>query len=158
VHEPWIHQSATLAEHAADPASTCVLQTTSLAPHAHAHLGGAYLDIQFAEQLAQPRIGQVVVHDEGAADCELLTVRVDDIVRVRMAAEPLVGFEQDHRVCAREQVCSGVTGDPGADDGHRWPPTQRRSVVRTAFHRQASVEGLSRNARFHRLVLSNVCR
>jgi len=60
------------------------------------------LDIQFAEQLAQPRIGQVVVHDEGAVDCELLTVGVDDIVRVRMAAEPLVGFEQDHRVCARE--------------------------------------------------------
>ena len=152
MHEPWIHQSATLAEHAADPASTCVLQTTSLAPHAHAHFGGAYLDIQFAEQLAQPRIGQVVVHDEGAIDCELLTVGVDDIVRVRMAAEPLVGFEQDHRVCARKQVCSGETGDPGADDGHRWPPTQRRSVVRTRFHRQASVEGLSRNARFHRVV------
>src|SRR6185312_12274442 len=122
VHEPWIHQSATLAEHAADPASTCVLQTTSLAPHAHAHLGGAYLDIKFAEQLAQPRIGQVVVHDEGAADCELLTVGVDDIVRVRMAAEPLVGFEQDHRVCAREQARSGETEIPApttATDGRR---------------------------------------
>jgi hypothetical protein len=81
--------------------STCVLQTTSLAPHAHAHFGGAYLDIQFAEQLAQPRISQVVVHDEGAVDWKLLTVGVDGIVRVRMAAEPLAGFEQDHVVCAR---------------------------------------------------------
>ena len=119
VHEPWIYQSATLAAHAADPASTCVLQTTSVPPHTHAHFGGAYLDIQFAEQLAQPRIGQVVVHDEGAVDCALLAAGVDDIVRVRMAAKPLVCFEQDDVVCASEQVCSGETGAPGADDGHR---------------------------------------
>lgn len=101
VHEPWIHQSATLAEDAPDPASTCVLQTTSLAPDAHAHFGGAYLDMQFAEQLAQPRIGQVVVHDEGAVDGKLLAVGVDDIVRVRVAAKPLVCFEQDDVVCER---------------------------------------------------------
>jgi hypothetical protein len=60
-------------------------------------------------------------------------------------------------VCASEQVCSGETGDSGADDGHRWPPTQRRSVcVRGSIGKLPSKVCLG-NARFHRVVLSNVC-
>jgi hypothetical protein len=84
-------------------------------------------------------------------------VGVDDIVRVRMAAKPLVCFEQDDVVCASEQVCSGETGDPApttATDGRR--PNVVLLFVRGSIAKLPSKVCLG-NARFHRVVLSNVC-
>ena len=133
VEEPRIDEAASLAEHAAQPASAGILQPASLAADAHAHLGGAHLDVQLAEQLAQPRVGHVVVHDEPAVDRVLPAIGVGDIVGVRMAAEPVVCFEKDDVVGAGEQVGGGETGDPGADHGHGRPPDRNVcSVVRDA--------------------------
>jgi hypothetical protein len=40
------------------------------------------------------------VHDEPAVDGVLPAVRVRDVVGVRMATEPVLGFEKDDVVCA----------------------------------------------------------
>ena len=41
---------------------------------------------------------------------------------VRVAAEPVRRLEEDDVMGAGQQVGSGQSGDPGADDGYRWAP------------------------------------
>jgi len=100
VKEPRIDQAAALGEHAAWSAAAGILQTTSRTTNAHTHLGRPHLDGQFAEELAKPRIRHVVVHDEPAVDRVLPTIRVRDVVGVRVATEPVLRFEKDDLVCA----------------------------------------------------------
>ena len=117
-----VDEAAWLGEHAAQPTSAGILQPALLAVNAHAHLSGAHLDVQLTEQLAQPRVGHVVVDDEPAIDRVLAAIRVRDVVGVRMATKPVLRFEKDDVVGAGEQVSGGEPGDPGADHGHGRPP------------------------------------
>ena len=66
--EPRIEETVRLGNYAAQPAAAGILQPALLAPHAHAHLGGTHLNVQLAEELAQPGVGHVVVDDEPAVD------------------------------------------------------------------------------------------
>ena len=66
--EARVGESPRLGEHAAQPAAARVLQPAPFAADAHAHLGRAHFDVQLAEELAQPRVGHVVVDDEPAVD------------------------------------------------------------------------------------------
>jgi hypothetical protein len=109
-----------LREDAGQSAPARVLQAALVAADAHAHLGGPHRDVQFGEQLAQPRIGRVVVDDEPAVDGDR-AVAIGHVVRVGVAAEPVVGLEQGHVVGPGEQVRRREAGDAGADDRHGRP-------------------------------------
>src|SRR4051794_38241929 len=98
VHEPRIDQAAPTGAHATWPAAAGILQATSRATNAHTHLGRPHLDGEFAEELAKPRIRHVVVHDEPAVDRVLPTIRVGDVVGVRVATEPVLRFKKDDLV------------------------------------------------------------
>src|SRR6201987_5633768 len=66
--EPRIEEAVRLGDYPTQPAAAGILQPALLAPHAHAHLGGTYLNGELAEELSQPRVGHVVVDDEPAVD------------------------------------------------------------------------------------------
>jgi hypothetical protein len=123
--KPGVDEAAWLGEHAAQPAAAGILQPAPLAADAHAHLGGAYLHVQLAEELAQPGVGHVVVDDEPAVHGVLPAIRVGDVVGVRVAAEPVLRLEEGDVVGAGEEVGSGQAGNPGADDRCRRPPCVR---------------------------------
>ena len=127
--EPGADEAAGLGEYAAQPAAAGVLQPALLAADAHAHLGGPHLDVQLAEELAQPGVGHVVVDDEPAVDGVPSASRVGDIVGVRVAAEPVLGFEEGDVVGAGEQVGRGQAGDPRTDHGDGRPPGARGGAV-----------------------------
>ena len=98
--EPRVDEAAWLDEYAAQSAAAGILQPAPLAPHAHAHLGGAHLHVQLAEELAQPGVGLVVVDDEPAVDGVLPAIRIGDVVGVRVPTEPVLRFEKDDVVGA----------------------------------------------------------
>ena len=127
--EPGVDEAAWLGEYAAYPAAAGILQPAPLAADAHAHLGGTHLDVQLAEEPAQPGVGHVVVDDEPAVDSVLTAIRVHYVVSMRVAAEPVLGLEDGDVVGAGEQVRRGETGDPGADHGHGRPPCVRGCAV-----------------------------
>ena len=127
--EPGVDEAAWLGEYAAYPAAAGILQPAPLAADAHAHLGGTHLDVQLAEEPAQPGVGHVVVDDEPAVDSVLPAIGVRDVVGVRVAAEPVLGLEEGDVVGAGEQVRRGQAGDPGADHGHGRPPCVRGCAV-----------------------------
>ena len=109
--KPGIDQAAWLGEYAADPAAAGILQPAPLAADAHAHLGGTHLDVQLAEEPAQPGVGHVVVDDEPAVDSVLPAIGCRDVVGVRVAAEPVLSLEDGDVVGAGEQVRRGQAGD-----------------------------------------------
>ena len=127
--EPGVDEAARLGEHAAQPAAAGILQPAPLAADAHAHLGGTHLDVQLAEKPAQPGVGHVVADDEPAVDRVLTAIGVGDVVGVRVAAEPLLGLEEDDVVGAGQQVGGGQAGDPCADHGNRRPRSVRGRAV-----------------------------
>ena len=127
--EPGVDEAAWLGEYAAQPAAAGILQPAPLAADAHAHLGGTHLDVQLAEEPAQPGVGHVVVDDEPAVDSVLPAIGVGDVVGVRVAAEPVLRLEEGDVVGAGEQVRGGEPGDPGADHGHGRPPCVRGRAV-----------------------------
>ena len=127
--EPGIDEAAWLGEYAAYPAAAGILQPAPLAADAHAHLGGTHLDVQLAEELAQPGVGHVVVDDEPAVDRVLTAIRVRDVVGVRVTAEPVLRLKDGDVMGAGEQVRRGQAGDPGADHGHGRPPCVRGCAV-----------------------------
>src|ERR1700748_1410794 len=86
--EPRIEEAARLGDNAAQAAAAGILQPALLAPHAHAHLGGTHLNVQLAEELAQPGVGHVVVDDEPAVDSVLTAIRAHYVARMRVTAEP----------------------------------------------------------------------
>src|SRR6185312_14288499 len=88
--EPRIEEAVRLGDNAAQAAAAGILQPAPLAPHAHAHLGGAHLDVQLAEELAQPGVSLVIVHDEPAVDSVTPAIRACDVVSVRVTAEPVL--------------------------------------------------------------------
>ena len=117
-----VEQAARLGEYAAQPAAACVLQSAPIAPHAHAHPGGTHRDAEFAEELAKPGIGLVVVDDEPAVDRVTPAIRAGHVVGVRVTAEPVRRLEENDVMGAGEKVGSGQSGDSGPDDGYRGPP------------------------------------
>ena len=85
-----------LREQTARAAGAGVLKTAALATHRHAHVGGLGPHAELVEQSQQMRVGTDVVHDEPAVDRHRTRVRRDDVVGVRVPAEPVVGLEQVH--------------------------------------------------------------
>ena len=117
--EAGIERPAGLGEHTLRASATGELDAAALVVDAHAHLGRARLDAQFAEQPPQVRIRTVVVDDEPGVDREHVAGGIGDVVGVGMAAETIVGFVEGHVVPLREHVGGGQTGDSGADDRDR---------------------------------------
>ena len=127
--KPGVDEAARLGEDAPQPAAAGILQPAPLAADAHAHLGGTHLDVQLAEEPAQPGVGHVVVDDEPAVDSVPAAIGVGEVVGVRVAAEPALRLEKGDVVGAGQQVGRGEPGDPGADDGNGRPPCVRGSAV-----------------------------
>ena len=116
--EPRIGEAARLGEDAAQAVAAGIFQAAPIAANAHAHLGGPYLDVQFAEELAQPGVRHVVVDNEPAIDGVPPTAGVRDVMGMRVSAEPVLRFEQGDVVGAGKQIGGGQSGDPRADHGH----------------------------------------
>jgi hypothetical protein len=127
--ELWVEEAVRLGDYAAQPAAAGILQPALLAPHAHAHLCGTHPDLELAEELAQPGVGLVVVDDEPAVDGVPPSVRVGDVVGVRVTAEPLLRFEEGDVVGAGQEIGRGEPGDPCPDHGNGRPPCVRRCAV-----------------------------
>ncbi len=60
--------------------------------------------------------------DEPAIDSVLPAVEVGDVMSVRVAAEPVIRFEEGNVVGAGQQVGGGESGDSRSDHGHGRPP------------------------------------
>ena len=111
-HKLRVQEAAWLGKHTPKTPPTGILQTTTLAPHAHAHLGRSHLHPELGEELAQPRVGPVVVDDETAVHRMLAAVGGGHVVGVCVTAEAVVRLEQRDVVGAAQQVGSGEPRDP----------------------------------------------
>ena len=103
----------------AQPPVARVLQAAACAANRHAHLGVLAGDAEFGQQPGQQRIGVLVVDDEAGVDGMGPAVRPADLVRVRVPAQPVVGFVQRHVMAGLgQQVGGGQAAHARADDRH----------------------------------------
>ena len=116
-----VDQTPGLREQTAHAPAAGVLETASVATHAHAHLGAPHLHAELGEQPAQQGIGDVVVHDETAVDRVPAAVDVGDVMRVRVTPESGLRLEQSDVVRVSEQVGGSQPGDTRPDHGDRRP-------------------------------------
>ena len=133
------HRSPARANTPPIPRAPCVLQAAALAAHRHAHVGGAGLDAELAEETQQVRVRAVVVHDEPGVDRDDAVVGGEHVVRVRVATEARLGLEERH-VVARAAAGTRRSG--------RTP--RLRSRRRSGGPRSASSRGTERAPRVDR--------
>ncbi len=77
-----------------------------------AHLGVDRFDAEFVEEPAQVGVVAVVVDDEAGVDADRPGSGVVDCDGVGVAAEAIVGFEEDDVVARPENMGAGESGDP----------------------------------------------
>ena len=92
-----------------------VLDASCQMADAQGHLAWLGLNVQFPEEAAEIRVGDLVEDDEAGIDRDLTALLVHGD-RVGVAAGTLPVEEGDLRFVA-QIPCAGETRDPGADDG-----------------------------------------
>ena len=110
--------AAGVGEHAAEAAGAGVLETAAVAPHREAHLGGLGLDPELAEQPEEMGVGAVVADDEAAVDREHAAVGREDLVRVRVAPEAVLGLVEGDVELSLQQVGRGEPRDSRSHHCH----------------------------------------